>query len=245
MSWLRKNRLQVVVAFAALPIVGLGLVALSILNYARKSDPHAADAAIVLGAAVANGEPTPVFEQRIAHAINLYHSGVVPALILTGGVGVGDTLAESEVARSYCLARGVPVGAIHIETVSHSTTENLRQARAVASELGARRVLIVSDPLHERRAVTIARDLGFDAYPSPTPTTRYTGLAKQSRFLARETYFYARYLFYRSIGRDATELAVAPEFNCRNCPSNQALSRALTLDVRRFQGSGVCRWSSS
>jgi uncharacterized SAM-binding protein YcdF (DUF218 family) len=54
--------------------------------------------------------------------------------------------------------------------------------------------LVVSDPLHMRRAITLARDLGIDAHPSPTPTTRYVGLQSRSRFLSREVYFYARYL---------------------------------------------------
>ena len=59
-------------------------------------------------------------------------------------------------------------------------------------------MLIVSDPLHMRRAVTEARDVGIDAYPSPTPTSRYTGLASRGRFAAREVYFYAQYLMYRT-----------------------------------------------
>jgi uncharacterized SAM-binding protein YcdF (DUF218 family) len=55
-------------------------------------------------------------------------------------------------------------------------------------------VLIVSDPLHMRRAVTIARDLGLDAYPSPTPTTRYRTAWSNFWFWMRESYQYAVYL---------------------------------------------------
>lgn len=185
-------------ALLALTVGWLGLVALSIAFYAGTSADGPADAAIVLGASVADGEPTPVFEQRILHAVDLYRDGTVPALILTGGVGAGDVLAESEVARAYCIARGVPAHALSIETESRTTHQNLIQARRLAAGLGARRVLVVSDPLHERRAVTMGRDLGLDAHPSPTPTSRYVGVVARGRFLARETYFYARYLLGRT-----------------------------------------------
>jgi len=67
----------------------------------------------------------------------------------------------------------------------------------VAVARGLKRVLIVSDPLHMKRAVTMAIDLGLDAYPSPTPTTRYQGGAKQLGLLAHETYYYIGYLFRR------------------------------------------------
>lgn len=177
----------------------LMFLAVSIVRYAGESDPGPADAAIVLGAAVTDNAPTPVFEQRIQHAVDLYRAGTVRVLILTGGVGAGDTLAESEVARQYCMAHGVAAQDLLIETQSHSTRENLEQARRLLAEHGLRRTLIVSDPLHMRRAVTEARDFGIDAYPSPTPTSRYLGLASRSRFVAREVYFYARYLIYHTL----------------------------------------------
>jgi uncharacterized SAM-binding protein YcdF (DUF218 family) len=178
-------------------------LAISIVSYARESDPGPADAAIVLGAAVTDGAPTPVFEQRIQHAVDLYHAGTVHVLVLTGGVGAGDTIAESEVARQYCLAHGVAAQDLLIETQSRSTRENLVQAQRLLAEHGLKRVLLVSDPLHMRRAVTEARDIGIDAFPSPTPTSRYSGLASRSRFVAREVYFYARYLIYRTLAGHA------------------------------------------
>ena len=75
--------------------------------YASVRDDGPADAAIVLGAAVWEDAPSPVFAARLDHAITLYHQGRVHALIFTGGVGEGDILAESEVARTYALAQGV------------------------------------------------------------------------------------------------------------------------------------------
>jgi uncharacterized SAM-binding protein YcdF (DUF218 family) len=176
------------------------LAAASIWGYASNADSRPADAAIVLGAAVWNDRPSPVFEERIKHAIDLYRSGQVSSLIFTGGLGQDDQQSEAEVARRYALDAGVKSEAIFCETVSKTTYQNLSGAYVVVKHEHFGRVLIVSDPLHMRRAITLARDLGMDAYPSPTPTTRYTSLQTQAGFLAREVYFYSVYLLRRAIG---------------------------------------------
>lgn len=193
---------KLIITLIAIPFAWLLFLTISVVWYANQSDTDPADAAVVLGAAVANEAPTPVFEQRIRHAVDLYHAGRVRVLVLTGGVGGGDKLAESEVARQYCLERGVAAKDIAIETQSHSTQENLIYAHQLLKERNLGRTLIVSDPLHMRRAVTEARDIGIDAHPSPTPTSRYIGFATRSKFAAREVYFYARYLLYRTFGKN-------------------------------------------
>jgi uncharacterized SAM-binding protein YcdF (DUF218 family) len=153
--------------------------------------------AVVLGAAVWDDAPSPVFKERIDHAVELYKADKVKALVFTGGVGEGDQLPESEVAKAYAVEHGVPAEHIRCETVSRITYESLKGARVILDEEGWKTVLIVSDPLHMRRTVMMARDLGMDAYPSPTPTSRYTSRCAQIRFLLRETYLYAKYLIER------------------------------------------------
>jgi uncharacterized SAM-binding protein YcdF (DUF218 family) len=165
-----------------------------IYAYSAQRDGAPADAAVVLGAAVWGTRPSPVFAERLNHAIALYQAGEVRILVFTGGVGQSNERAEAEVARDYALQRGVPAQDIYLETRSRTTYENLREARSVLEGLGWGRILVVSDPLHMRRAVTIARDLGLDAYPSPTPTSRYETWKTKSGFLLREGYFYASYL---------------------------------------------------
>jgi uncharacterized SAM-binding protein YcdF (DUF218 family) len=116
---------------------------------------------------------------------------------LTRGVGAGEHHAEAEVARRYAIAAGVPDRRIAVETRSTVTYENLREARALLASGAAPRVLIVSDPLHLRRAVTMARDLGLDAHPAPTPTSRYRSWRTRAGFLSREVFYYSLYLFQR------------------------------------------------
>jgi uncharacterized SAM-binding protein YcdF (DUF218 family) len=192
------------------PILGLllfvliwyGFLLTRIYAYSSKSDTAPADAAIVLGAAVWGTRPSPVFAERINHAIALYQAGKVRAMVFTGGIGQSDERAEAEVARDYALQRGVPAEHIYLETRSRTTYENLREAKLVLNGQDWGRFLIVSDPLHMKRAVTIARDLGLDAYPSPTPTSRYETWKSKSGFLLREGYFYASYLLRRPFRPD-------------------------------------------
>jgi uncharacterized SAM-binding protein YcdF (DUF218 family) len=175
------------------------LTAIRIYVYGHK--PHAAtgDTAIVLGAGVWEERPSPVFAERINHAIDLYETDRVTAIIFTGGIGQDDTQAESEVARRYAMGRGVPTDDIYIETASHITYQNLREAGRLVQRHNLGSALIVSDPLHMKRAVRMARDLGLEAYPSPTPTTRYRTWRTKLPFLLRETWFYTTYLLRKLI----------------------------------------------
>jgi uncharacterized SAM-binding protein YcdF (DUF218 family) len=153
-----------------------------------------ADAAVVLGAAVWNEEPSPVFDQRISHAINLYFAHRVDYLIFTGGVGRNDRLAEADVGRQRATDAGIPANNILVDTDSVTTCENLVNALELAAQNEILTFVIVTDPLHTRRSITIATDLGMAAYPSPTPTSRYTTWRSQVPFLARETYFLLSYM---------------------------------------------------
>ncbi|HEU0253508.1 MAG TPA: YdcF family protein [Pyrinomonadaceae bacterium] len=174
-----------------------GLVASRIYNYSSFGSDGPADAAIVLGAAVWGKQVSPVFKERINHGINLYQNGKVKKLIFTGGQSISSEPSESGAARDYALQRGVPAADILIEEKSHTTYENILYAKQIADTQGLRKVLIVSDPLHMKRAVAMASDVGLVADPSPTPSTRYQGVRSQTLLLAHETYYYIGYLLRR------------------------------------------------
>jgi uncharacterized SAM-binding protein YcdF (DUF218 family) len=195
-SWRRrKGKTQkIMLSLIGILFIWLTFLGVEIYAYSADTDLSPADAAIVLGAGVINNQPSPVLRERINQAIHLYQSGVVSFLIFTGGIGEGDRLTESEVARKYAIEQGIPEDRIFIETSSHITYENLVEAQKIVAEMGFDRVLIVSDPLHMKRAMTMAEDLGLNAFPSPTPTSAYISFQRRSRFLVREIFFYAGYL---------------------------------------------------
>ena len=110
-------------------------------------------------------------------------------------VRVGEV--EASAARDYALQSGIPAQDILIEEKSHTTYENVLYAKKVADTHAIRKVLIVSDPLHMKRAVLMAQDVGLIAEPSPTPSTRYQGFKSQVGLLAHETHYYIGYLLRR------------------------------------------------
>ncbi|HEV8187521.1 MAG TPA: YdcF family protein [Pyrinomonadaceae bacterium] len=179
-------------------VLVFGVLASRIYSFGNTRSDESADAAIVLGAAVWSSGVSPVFRERINHGIELYQKGKVRKLIFTGGQGNPGEPTESSAARDYALQSGVPLQDILIEQKSHTTYENILYAKQVAYGNGIRKVLIVSDPLHMKRAVLMAHDVGLEAEPSPTPSTRYQGLRSQLGLLAHETYYYIGYLIRRS-----------------------------------------------
>ncbi|MGE9547752.1 YdcF family protein [Snodgrassella alvi] len=147
-----------------------------------------ADAAIVLGAAAWDKRPSPVFRERINHAINLYRAGKVKKILFTGGSPRSGFMTEAAVGRRYAIRNGVDASDIIYENHSRDTWQNLVNAQALAEDNDIDTFIIVSDPYHLARACIMARDLGLDVQVSPTPTTRYTATQSKLRFLAQESY---------------------------------------------------------
>jgi uncharacterized SAM-binding protein YcdF (DUF218 family) len=159
----------------------------------QRDEAAAADVIIVLGAAAYDAKPSPVFEERLRHGIDLYKRGLAPKIIFTGGYGgVGARFSESQVGRRYALRQDVPDDAILIESVSRNTRDNLRQAALLMQTHDLHRAIIVSDPLHMARALRIGREVGIDVLGSPTPTSRFRTFATRWRFLLAEVYFFHR-----------------------------------------------------
>jgi uncharacterized SAM-binding protein YcdF (DUF218 family) len=163
-------------------LVYISLLAKDIYSFSLTSSVAPADAAVVMGATVFRDRPSPVFRERINHAIDLYQQGLVQYIIFTGGLAGNDELAESEAARNYAIAQGVPAEHIFIETESYNSCLNLVKAKRIMEENDLDQALIVSDPLHMKRAMWLAESIGLEALSSPTPTSRYQSFERKARF---------------------------------------------------------------
>lgn len=196
MSGARTGLFGWLLRLCVLLVVWLLGVAAWIIWVGDRDQAAPADAIIVLGAAAYDSKPSPVLEERIRHALDLYQQGYAPMLIFTGGFGgSGARFSESEVARLYALRQDVPEQDILIETSSRTTRENLVQAKRLMDAHGMHRVILVSDPLHMARALRLSKELGIDALASSTPSTRFRSFHTSWRFLAQEVYFFHRDLF--------------------------------------------------
>ena len=136
-----------------------------------RDEGRAADAIVVLGAAQYDGVPSPIFEARLSHAVDLHRAGLAPVLVVTGGKLPGDRTTEAATARQYALAHGVPDGAILVEDQGRTTLESLRSVAGMLEDRGLASAVFVSDRTHMLRVLKIARAEGIVAYGSPTTTS--------------------------------------------------------------------------
>ncbi len=188
------------VAAAFLVAVGLivGVTAVNIWWTARQDERPVSDAIVVLGSAQYDGTPSPIFEARLDHALDLYNAGIAPMIITVGGRQSGDRYTEAETGLLWLETEGVPAEAMMAIPDGTDTLKSLQAVAGVFAEQGLTTAVLVTDPWHAMRATRMAGDAGLSAFSSPTRQgpavqTRST----QFRYIARET---AAYLFYRLTG---------------------------------------------
>jgi uncharacterized SAM-binding protein YcdF (DUF218 family) len=169
-------------------VVALWAIAVIAVVVAGRSDQHPqSDAIVVLGAAQYVGRPSPVLQARLDHGAELWRARSASLVIVTGGIGTGDTTSEAEVGRHYLLSIGVPDSAILLERAGRTTGQSLQ---AVAGMLRQRRletVILVSDPFHSLRLRILAVRHGFRGTTSPTRTSPISRNARtQWRYVLSE-----------------------------------------------------------
>lgn len=185
----KKNKpLRILLAIILTAVFLFTMVAVDIWSYGNRDERRQADVIIVLGAAAYESGVTPVFAERINHAAQLYKEGYADHVILTGGVAYGNSISDAEIASVHAIEAGIDEDALILEEKSAVTYENLKYSREIMDEYGFETAIIVSDPLHMKRAMEMAEENGIRAYSSPTVTTRYITASTQIPFLFRETY---------------------------------------------------------
>lgn len=127
-----------------------------------------AGAIVVLGAAQYNGRPSPVLQNRLDHALDLYDRGLAPRIVVTGGRRDGDRFTEATTGYNYLRAQGVPDGAIRKEVQGRTTYESVAAVARFLRTENVDDVILVSGPAHTKRLSGIARDVRLHAAISPS-----------------------------------------------------------------------------
>ena len=142
-----------------LPALGRGLV--------MKPCEGPADVIVVLG----GGGP-----ERAAHGIQLYRQGMAPRIWFTGDRPVPEMtgFTDGQLARDFAVREGVPASDIVLLNTS-STWEDGQQIAARVKKKGLRRIVIVTNWYHSRRALAVIRKhlagKSVQVYYSPPPTS--------------------------------------------------------------------------
>jgi vancomycin permeability regulator SanA len=136
--------------------------------------------AIVFGAGYSAQGLSPVLEDRVRTATELYKTGRVRKLLMTGD-NSRPSYNEPEAMRQRAIALGVPAFDIVLDYAGFRTYDSLYRARDI---FGIRQALLVTQSYHLPRALYIARHLGIDA----------AGVAAEKRVYAEQPGFDRREL---------------------------------------------------
>ena len=190
------NLKKLLIFIVGIIIAYVVITAISICLYSKIDEKQPADVAVILGAGASDEKVSPVFQVRINHGISLYKNKYVKKLIFTGGTGKGNQNSDAYIAMQYAIKQGVPKDDILLEEMSVITQENIKNAKMIMDKNSYHTAILVSDPLHMKRAMLMAKNSKIDCYSSPTPTTKYITLKSTLPFLLREVFFYVGYKIY-------------------------------------------------
>ena len=188
--WLR---LLVLAAVAMLSF--LVVTAVRVVHTASLQETHPADAIVVFGAAEYSGHPSPVLRARLDHALDLFHRGVAPVVITTGGAAGDPTFSEGGVGRDYLMRHGVPERSLIAETQGHDTSESALRVGVIMHANGLRSCVAVSDGYHVFRIRKLLEHEGIGpVYVAPRPDSRPHSLWQRTVAALREA---TSYLLWR------------------------------------------------
>ncbi|MDF0372448.1 YdcF family protein [Streptomyces sp. KA12] len=120
----------------------------------------AQEVAVVFGAGLWEGRPSPYLARRLDAAAELYRTGKVRVVLVTGDHGRVE-YDEPDAMRTYLTVQGVPDGRIVSDHAGFDTWDSCVRARKV---FGVDRAVLVSQGFHIRRAIALCRSAGIDAY---------------------------------------------------------------------------------
>lgn len=127
------------------------------LNTSRWPRPRVA---IVFGASVySNGELSPVLEDRIDTAIELYRAQKVDRILVSGD-NRHPSYNEPKAMHEYLITHAVAPNDVVVDYAGRSTYETCLRAREI---FGLDRAVLVSQGYHLPRSLYIANELGLDA----------------------------------------------------------------------------------
>ncbi len=119
--------------------------------------PGKLDYVAVLGAGLIGDQVTPLLASRIEKGIAIYQKHPGSKLIMSGGQGPDELMAEGQAMANYAFEQGIPVEDIVIENQSTNTEENLKFSYALMKP--GSRFALVTNYYHVFRALLLARKL--------------------------------------------------------------------------------------
>ena len=198
--WVRRT-LTIIIIIA---LIAPGYAVSKVWRAAHNPIVRSADVIVVLGAAQLNGRPGEALEARLMEAKRIFDLGLAPTIITVGAGAPGDRTTEAASGKKWLSAHGVPTKKITAIQEGRDTLVSTKAYAAIMKKRMVSDVIIVTDPFHCLRAMTMANDQGVVSTCSPVRTGPNTLSKSGYKYLLREA---GAYLVYITAGRRGIQVS--------------------------------------
>ena len=163
---------RIILALTCIGLAYFCLVEILIIRNARTDPEPERPYLIVLGAAVYGDQPSLTLVRRLEGARDYLLKYPESTVIVSGGMGRGETVTEAQAMHDWLIQNGIPEKRILMEPAATSTKENLQYSFDLIRRRGDEpdgNVAILSSAYHLFRAKSMAQLLGVDAVGVAAP----------------------------------------------------------------------------
>ncbi|AZA48163.1 hypothetical protein EG346_08120 [Chryseobacterium carnipullorum] len=186
-------------------LLAVGIIFIAWANYSirkesrdfvsyRIADVPETKVALLLGTGktLSNGMPNAYFYNRIQAAIDLYKSGKIKYILVSGDNSSKD-YNEPEDMQLTLMKYGIPKERIVMDHAGFRTLDSVVRAKDI---FGQTKLVIISQKFHNERAVFLARKNGMEAFGyNANDVNKYAGLKTNLREYLAKTKVYWDLLF--------------------------------------------------
>jgi vancomycin permeability regulator SanA len=133
------------------------------------------DCIVVLGAGIRNNKPSPMLEDRLLTAIELYNNKAAPKILVSGDHEYKD-YDEVNVMKNYLKENGIPSEDIFMDHAGLSSYDSIYRTKKIFK---ADKVIIVTQKYHLYRSLYIAKSIDLNAYGVSATKREYMNQTKR------------------------------------------------------------------
>ena len=198
--WLRRT----VTLILVIALIAPGYAVSQVWRAAKNPIVRNADVIVFLGTAQLNGKPGEALEARLKEAKRIFDLGYAPTIITVGAGAPGDRTTEAASGKLWLRNHGIPAKKITAIEEGRDTLVSTKAYVALMKKRYVSDVIIVTDPFHCKRAMTMANDQGIVSTCSPVQTGPNTISNSGYKYLLREA---GAYLVYITVGRRGIQIS--------------------------------------